>query len=169
MKKYFIILFALAIALTSCKESYNKEAVNTTLTNFLEAMKKPVDFDKMEEEYVGFSFYSVPSVSKYTIKSIKVENGNVIADIATTYKNRARVSSADFTVKLNKIDGEWKITDSKGMSNFKMMFPKAYNYAINNKMFDSNNNDKWDLEMDKIIKKADKEVKKNEKESQEKE
>ena len=160
MKKYIIPLVIMTVITISCKNSYDVVAVNKTLTEFLDAMKKPVDFKKMKEHYVGFSFHSVPTVGEYTIESINQENDNVIVNVATTYKKRARIYNTDFILKLNEVDGVWKITDSKGMSNFKMMFPEAYNYAINNKLFDVNSNDKWDLEMDKIIKKADKEAKK---------
>jgi hypothetical protein len=155
MKKYLLVLFTLAIISTSCKEAYDKQAVDETLTSFLEAMKSPADFDKMKESYVGFSFHSVPSVSKYTIKSIKVENGDVIAEIATTYRKIARVSSADFILKLNEVDGAWKITNSKGMSNYKMMFPTEYKYAVDNKLIDESE-ELWDVELGKIIKKEDK-------------
>lgn len=144
----------------SCKNSYDEVAVNKTLSEFLDAMKKPVDFKKMKEHYIGYSFHSVPTVGEYTIESINQENDDIIVNVSTTYKNRARVYNTDFILKLKEVDGNWKIIDSKGMSNFKMMFPEAYNYAINNKLFDVNSNDKWDLEMDKIIKKADKEAKK---------
>ncbi len=159
MKKTIIALFVIAFIITSCKNSYDEAAVNKTLTEFLDAMKKPVDFKKMKEHYVGFSFHSVPTVGEYTIESINQENDDVIVNVATTYKKRARFYKTDFILKLNEVDGEWKITDSKGMSNFKMMFPEAYNYAINNKLFDVNSNDKWDLEMDKIIKQAVKDIK----------
>jgi hypothetical protein len=114
-------------------------------------MKKPVDFNKMKENYVGFSFNSVPSVSKYTIKSIKAENGDVIVEIATTYRKIARTSSADFILKLNEVEGEWKITNSKGMSNYKLMFPTEYKYALENKLIDESQ-DLWDLEISEILK-----------------
>ena len=155
MKKYTLILFTLAIVATSCKDSYDEKAVDETLTSFLEAMRKPVDFDKMKDSYVGFSFSSVPSVSKYNIKSLKVENGDVIAEISTTYRKIARVSSADFILKLNEVDGAWKITNSKGMSNYKMMFPTEYKYAVDNKLIDESE-ELWDVELGKIIKKEDK-------------
>lgn len=155
MKKtsIFCLFIVISLQLTSCKKSYNEDEVNKTITEFLEAMKKPVDFKKMKESYVDFSFHSVPSVSKYEIKSLNKENGVVIAKIATTYKKRARVSTVDFTLKLTKIDGVWKITNSKGMPNIKLVYPKAYKYALENNLFKISDS-LWDMELNSVIQDA---------------
>jgi len=158
MKKLSLIccLIITPLLFNACK-SYNEDEIKIVTNNFLDGMHKPVDWEKMKENFHEFNFTSIPRADKHSINSIKEINGEIIADITTTFTDtRSKRFTNKFLLKFGKINEEWMIVDSKGVSNIENFEPNAYEFAEKSNLL---NDDLWDVEVFKIVEKAKKELK----------
>ena len=160
MKKlsFTLSLIITSLLFISCNSSFDEKEVRIVTNDFLQAMHKPADFKKMKELYPKFSFSSVPRVTEHSVTSINEENGKVTATIYTNYITSSNEKiPTNFALELRNVNEVWKITNSKGLSNFKSMYPNVFKYALENNYF-TENDDLWDLELNTLMKKAKNEM-----------
>jgi hypothetical protein len=158
MKSLFLLssIVLSSFSMKSCEQSYDE--AKAVVDEFVQAMYKPVNFKTMKSLYVDFPFMSVARAEAHEIKSMKQEGNAVIADVHSYWtKSDGQVISNDFLLKLEKREGQWKIVNSKNLSNIKGLYPYGYEYGIANGMFKESDG-LWDVELLAIVKKAKKEL-----------
>ena len=162
MKQFIILCYFLASSMqaNSCQQQSHDE-IKAVVNEFVQAMHKPVKFKKMKEHYVDFPFYSVVRVDEHEITSIKKEGTAIIVEVHSFFvKHNGKKMENDFSLKLEKREGVWKIINSKKLSSIKGAYPQAYDYALKQGLINEKE-DIWDVELHAIVKKAKKMRKKN--------
>ncbi len=132
MKKLIAIASFLYLSLLIISCSQESKETEATVLEFLEAMKAPVDFKKIKSLYKDFPLYNVPRVDQYNIQSTnKNEDNTFQTTINTSYTSSDGKKSEQLVLlTLQKENGQWIITDSKGLLDPKSSHKEAFSLGI---------------------------------------
>jgi len=133
------------------KEPINEDEIKAVANKFLEFLHGKINFKEIKKMYVDLPYFSIWGIDNHTVDSIQEVGEEVLVTATINSRDPEEDdNSSTLLLKFIKIDGEWKIINSKGLGTFRA---NEMAYAIENNFIDENDN-LWDVETLIAIKKS---------------